>query len=127
MFPKDLKFTKTHEWIRLENEVATLGISGYAVEQLGDIVYVELPDQGSDVSKEQPFGAIESVKAASDLYSPVDGTVAEANNDLENDYNVFKDDTYGSAWIVKIKVSEISQVDDLMDADEYEKFVNSQQ
>lgn len=126
MDPSQLKYARTHEWVHLDGDVATIGISKFAVEELTDLVYIELPSAGDQVSKGASFGEVESVKAVSDLYSPVAGEVVEANNALADDLAALSDDPYGKGWVVRIKVSNPSDLDDLMDAAAYEEYCNSQ-
>jgi glycine cleavage system H protein len=123
MFPKECKYAETHEWARPEKDIVTVGISSFAVEQLGDIVYLELPKVGAKVQKGSSLGMVESVKATSDLYTPVSGEVTEVNNDISNNLEAFKSDPYGAAWLVKIKASDKKELDSLMDAETYEKQV----
>ncbi|MEW4530999.1 MAG: glycine cleavage system protein GcvH [Maioricimonas sp. JB045] len=126
MDPSQLKYARTHEWVHLDGDVATIGISKFAVEELTDLVYIELPSAGDQVSKGASFGEVESVKAVSDLYSPVAGEVVEANNALADDLAALSDDPYGKGWVVRIRVSNPSDLDDLMDAAAYEEYCNSQ-
>lgn len=121
MFPKECRYAETHEWARAENDIVTVGITGFAVEQLGDIVYLELPKAGAKVQKSSSFGMVESVKATSDLYAPVSGEVTEVNGDISNNLEAFKTDPYGKAWLIKIKASDKKELDSLMDAETYEK------
>jgi len=125
MFPKELKFLESHEWARLESgaEIVTVGISDYAVEQLGDIVYLELPAPGDHVKKGEPFGTIESVKAASDIYTPVTGEVIEANDGLSENLELFKSVPYEAAWLIKVKPADPQELQTLMDARSYEEYV----
>ena len=125
MVPQDLRFTKTHEWARLDGEVMTIGISEYAVKQLGDIVYIELPSVGTAVKREDPFGMIESVKAAVEVYSPVDGKVVQANDQITSNIELLSQDPYGQGWMVKIKVSDPQQLDNLMTASDYKEFIDN--
>lgn len=125
-FPEDLKYSKEHEWVLVEGSQATVGISDYAQEQLGDIVFVELPAIGDKVSKEDAFGVIESVKAVSDVFAPVSGTVLEVNDDLPDNPDMLNEDCYGDGWMVKIELSDPSDLDDLMTAAEYEAYVAEQ-
>jgi glycine cleavage system H protein len=120
--PAELQYTKTHEWIKIEGDTATVGISDYAQDALGDVVYVELPDVGTDYEAGQPFGAVESVKAASDLYLPVAGEVTEVNEPLLNQPELLNSDPYGEGWLIKIKVAQ--GVGALMSAEHYEKYVD---
>ena len=121
MFPKECRYAETHEWARLEKDIVTVGITAFAVEQLGDIVYLELPKTGTKVQKGSSLGMVESVKATSDLYAPVSGEVAEVNSDISNNLEAFKSDPYGKAWLLKIKASDKKELDSLMDAETYEK------
>ena len=123
MFPKELKYLETHEWARQQEDsgIITVGLSDYAIEQLGDIVFLELPGVGSKVVKGSEFCTIESVKAASDLYAPVSGEIAEVNESATENLELFKDDPYGQAWIVKIKADDTAEFESLMSAEDYEK------
>jgi glycine cleavage system H protein len=120
--PKELRYTKTHEWVRLDGDVATIGVSDYAQTELGDITFIELPEVGDSVSKNQPFGVVESVKAASDVYAPVDGEVVERNDAVVDAPELVNSSPYEEAWLVKVKLSDPSQVDELLDADAYDAF-----
>src|SRR5713101_7022582 len=122
-FPEDLKYSKEHEWVLVEGNVATVGITDYAQDQLGDIVFVELPAIGDKVSKEDAFGVVESVKAVSDIYAPVSGKVLEVNDDLPENPEMLNEDAYGDGWIIKIEMSDIDELKDLMTAAEYEEYV----
>jgi glycine cleavage system H protein len=121
--PPGLKYSKEHEWVSTEDSVATIGITDHAQEQLGEIVYIELPSVGEKVSKDDPFGVVESVKAVSDIYAPVSGTVVEVNEDLAESPEVVNEDPYGDGWLIKVKVSDPSDLDDLMDSEEYEQMI----
>lgn len=125
MNPQDLRFNKTHEWVHLETtdagKIATIGISKFAVEQLTDLVYIELPEVGRSLANGESFGEIESVKAVSDLYSPVTGEVVEVNAALADNLETFSEDPYGAGWIIKVKVSDDSGVDQLLDEAAYAK------
>jgi glycine cleavage system H protein len=123
--PEDLKYTREHEWISLDGNVATVGITDHAQEQLGDVVYVELPGVGDRVEKSEPFGVVESTKAVSDVYAPVSGEVAEVNDDLPDNPELVNEDPYGDGWLVKIKVGELGELDDLLTADEYRAFIEA--
>ncbi|HBG46579.1 MAG TPA: glycine cleavage system protein GcvH [Deltaproteobacteria bacterium] len=125
-FPKDLKYTKEHEWIKVEGKTATVGITDYAQDSLGDVVYVELPQEGGSVTKHEPFGVVESVKAVSDLYSPVSGSVTEVNDAIIDSPEVINEDPYGDAWMIKVEISSNSDLDDLLTADEYQKFIEEE-
>jgi glycine cleavage system H protein len=121
--PAELQYTKSHEWVRIEGDEATIGISDYAQDSLGDVVYVELPDVGASFDAGETFGAVESVKAASDLYMPIAGEVMAVNDALVNTPETLNSDPYGEGWMVKIKVAE-GVVGALMSAEAYEKYVD---
>ncbi len=125
MRPNDRKYLKSHEWCLIQDGVATLGLTDYAIAHLSDLVFLDLPEAGSSVTAGQPFGEIESVKAVSDLYSPVSGEVMEANAELPDNLDTLNSDAFGDGWMIKIKVSEESA--DLMDAATYEEHVQSQE
>lgn len=125
-FPKDLKYTKEHEWIKVEGNIATVGITDYAQDSLGDVVYVELPQEGGHVTKNEPFGVVESVKAVSDLYSPVSGSVTEVNDSIIDSPEVINEDPYGDAWMIKVEISNPGDLGDLLSADEYQKFIEEE-
>lgn len=129
MAPKDLKYSKTHEWIRFDsqNNQATIGITDFAIAHLGDIVYLELPNIGDETTKDSPAGAIESVKAASELCAPVSGTIIEVNEALGDNLESMKEDPYGQSWIMKIEVKDPSELQSLMDASKYEQYAQSQE
>ncbi len=120
-FPKDLKYTASHEWARIENGVATVGITDFAQGELGDIVFVELPAVGAKVNMAKPFGTVEAVKAVSDLNAPLSGEVTAVNGDLQGSPDAVNKDAYGKGWMVKIKLSDPAEAAKLMDADAYEK------
>ncbi|MDE6649095.1 MAG: glycine cleavage system protein GcvH [Muribaculaceae bacterium] len=116
----DLRYAESHEWVSLEGEIATVGITDYAQHALGDIVYVDMPEVGDEVTAGEEFGAVESVKAASDLYSPVSGEVVEINESLEDEPGLINQDAFAN-WIMKVKVSDPSEVDALLEAEAYAK------
>ncbi|MBW4577838.1 MAG: glycine cleavage system protein GcvH [Aphanothece sp. CMT-3BRIN-NPC111] len=118
-YPHDRKYLDTHEYVRLEGEIATIGISAFAVDQLGDIVFLELPDVGEAVEKAETFGTVESVKAVEDLKSPVTGTVIERNDAMVDAPEQVAEDPYGEGWLLKVRVNEPDELDDAMSADEY--------
>jgi glycine cleavage system H protein len=124
--PEGLKYSKEHEWVLIEGNVATIGITEYAQEELGDIVYVELPEVGEKVVKDDPFGAVESVKAVSDIYAPVSGTVLEVNDALPDSPETINDDAYGDGWMIRVEMSDIDDLKDLMTAEEYAEYVEQQ-
>ncbi|MEO1174226.1 MAG: glycine cleavage system protein GcvH [Myxococcota bacterium] len=117
--PGDLKYTKDHEWVRIDGDTVTVGITDHAQDQLGDVVFVELPDIGSEVKAGDTFGTVESVKAVSDLFAPVGGEVVEANGDLADAPESVNTDPYGAAWMIKLRVSDADELASLMDADAY--------
>ncbi|MGD0073743.1 MAG: glycine cleavage system protein GcvH [Candidatus Binataceae bacterium] len=121
--PEGLKYSKEHEWVATEDSVATIGITDYAQDQLGEVVYIELPAVGDKVSKDDPFGVVESVKAVSDIYAPVSGTVTEINQELVESPEMVNEDPYGDGWLIKIRVADMVELDDLMDNDEYQEML----
>jgi glycine cleavage system H protein len=126
MDPSKLRYTKTHEWARLEGEVYTVGISKFAADQLTDITYVELPHVGDHVFAGQEFGNIETVKAVSDLYAPADGEVIEVNEPLVADPSPIMEDPYGAGWLVKVRLEPGTKLDHLLSAEEYQKQIESE-
>jgi glycine cleavage system H protein len=118
-FPADLKYTKDHEWVKLEGDVATIGITDFAQSELGDVVFVEIETEGETLDSEETFGTVEAVKTVSDLYMPVSGEVVEVNGDLEDAPENVNNDPYGAGWMIKVKVADTSAIDELMDADAY--------
>ncbi len=122
IIPADLKYTKEDEWVKVEGNMATIGVTDYAQDALSDIVYLELPAVGDSFSAGETFGVVESVKAASDLYMPVDGTVTEANEDLVDTPETVNSDPFGAAWMIKVEMSDPGQLDSLMDADAYARY-----
>jgi glycine cleavage system H protein len=123
--PRDLRFTKSHEWIRIEGDVATIGLTDFAQSELGDITYLELPEIGDEIQATEPLGVVESVKAASDIYAPVSGEVLERNEDAISAPEVVNQSPYGDAWLVKVKIADPDQVESLMNPDEYETFAEA--
>jgi len=124
LVPDTLKYTKEHEWVKLESNIATIGITDYAQGELGDVVFVEMPKVGAKVAQMQPFGVIEAVKAVSEMFSPVSGEVAEINSKLETEAGVINKDPYGEGWIIKVKVSNPAEIDNLLTADKYKDLLN---
>jgi glycine cleavage system H protein len=122
--PENRKYTKTHEWVLLEGDVATLGLTDHAQQELGDITYLELPDAGDTVTAGEPFGVVESVKAASDVYSPIDGEVVERNDSAVDAPEVINQSPYDGAWLIKVKVSDASQVEALLDPKAYNEYAD---
>ncbi len=123
MVPADLRYTKDHEWVRLADGIAIVGITAYAADQLGDIVFVELPDVGRTLEQHATFGVVESVKAVSDLFAPVAGEVTEANPDLAGKPELVNEDPYAAGWMIKLRVADPAQVDGLLDATAYDELV----
>ena len=126
MIPSDRKYTSTHEWVSIDGDVATIGITDHAQDALGDITFVELPKVNTTVKKQSECGVIESVKAASDMYSPVTGTIMEVNENLETTPEDINSDPYEKGWIFKVNVTNKQELDELMDAGGYEKFLETE-
>ena len=126
MDPKTLRYAKTHEWAYLEGDICTVGLTQFAVEQLTDIIYVDLPDVDDPAMQGESFGEIESVKAVSDLYSPVEGDIIEVNKKLENDPTLVSQEPYGKGWVMKVKVAPGTTLDHLMTLEQYEKQIASE-
>ncbi len=122
-FPTDVKYTKDHEWIRFDGDVAYVGITDYAQSELGEIVYVDITTEGETVNKEEVFGTIEAVKTVSDLFMPVTGDVLEVNPELEDAPQLVNEDAYGKGWIIKVNVSDAAELDELLSAAEYEQLI----
>jgi glycine cleavage system H protein len=118
-YPDDLKYTNSHEYIRLEDDTATVGITAFAIDQLGDIVFLDLPEVGTRVEKGQTFGTIESVKAVEDIYSPVTGTVMESNTSLVDEPEIIGNDPYGASWLLKVNIEDVGELAGTMSASEY--------
>jgi glycine cleavage system H protein len=126
MYPDDVKYTKSHEWVRVANGLATVGITDYAQEELGDIVNIELPDAGTRLRVGDPFGTVDSVKAVSDLMSPVTGEVVEVNEDLEASPELINQEPYGSGWMIIVRMEDPSEQDELMTGEAYEGFIEQE-
>jgi glycine cleavage system H protein len=122
-FPANLKYTKDHEWIRIEGNTGTIGITDFAQSELGDVVFVELPKKGRTLQQHEPFGTIEAVKAVSDLFSPVSGDVVEINSTLEATAELVNKEPYNGGWIVKIKLSDTQELDGLLSSDQYRALI----
>lgn len=122
-FPAELKYTKDHEWIKVEGNVATVGITEFAQGELGDIVYVDVTSLGKEVAKDEVFGTVEAVKTVSDLFMPVTGTVTEVNPALNNQPDLVNTDPYGEGWMVKITIADVADVDSLLSADDYKTVI----
>ena len=124
MIPEGLKYTKSHEWIKVEGGQATVGITHFAQEQLGDITFIDLPEKGQQITVGDEIGSVESVKAASEIYAPMNGEIVEVNENLEDEPEKINEDPYGEGWIVKIKFTELPS--DLMDAEAYSKVLDEE-
>lgn len=122
---EELRYTKEHEWIKLENDIAAVGITDYAQGELGDIVFIELPKVGTRVEQMKPFGVIEAVKAVSELFSPITGEVVEVNSKLESEAGLINKDPYAEGWIIKIKVKDKAELDKLLSVEEYKKLLEN--
>jgi glycine cleavage system H protein len=123
MVPTDLRYTNDHEWVRVDGDAATIGITAYAADQLGDIVFVELPDAGRTVTQASAFGVVESVKAVSDLFAPVSGEVAEANAELGANPELVNNDPYGAGWMIRVTLADPTQLDALLEPDAYDALI----
>lgn len=126
-FPDNLKYTKEHEWVRVEGETAVIGITDYAQEQLGDIVYVELPEEGEEIGQGEPFGVVESVKAVSDLYGGLSGEVFEVNDLLSESPETLNEDCYEEGWLVKIKIKDKKELENLLDHKAYQAHIKEEE
>jgi len=125
-FPDDLKYSRSHEWVRKDGNEAVVGLTDYAQEELGDIVYVELPEEGEDIEKDSALGVIESVKATEDLYAPVSGKVVEVNSQLDDTPEVVNEDPYGDGWMIRLEMSAPEELNTLMNAEQYRVFVEAE-
>ena len=123
MFPDDLRYSREHEWVRVDGEQATIGITSFAADELGDIVFVETPEAGAKISQFASFGVVESVKAVSDLYAPISGEVVEVNEAAKENPEKINTDPYGEGWMVKVKLSDTSEVDQLLDVEAYKQLL----
>jgi glycine cleavage system H protein len=123
MVPTDLRYTKDHEWVRVEGDEATIGITQYAADQLGDIVFVELPAAGSSLDQFATFGVVESVKAVSDLFAPLGGDVTGTNDELTGNPELVNSDPYGAGWMLRVRVADTGQLDDLLAPDAYDALI----
>ena len=124
MVPKDLRYTKDHEWVKVDGDVATIGVTDYAAGQLGDVVFVDLPTVGKAVDQYATFGVVESVKAVSDLYAPVSGEVTDVNGELGGKPELVNSDPFGDGWMIRVKVADPGQLTDLLDAAGYEQLTS---
>jgi glycine cleavage system H protein len=123
MVPTDLRYTTDHEWVRVDGDTATIGITDFAAKQLGDVVFVDLPEAGTAVTQFATFGVVESVKAVSDLYAPVSGEVAETNGGLAGQPELVNSDPYGAGWMIRVRVTDLAQVDGLLEPAAYERLI----
>lgn len=122
--PSDLKYTKDHEWIKIEGDVATIGITDFAQGELGDIVYVDVDTLDDTVEKDEVFGSVEAVKTVSDLFMPLTGEVTEFNEELEDEPELVNSDPYGKGWMIKVTIADVSQIEDLLDAEAYQGLIS---
>jgi len=125
-FPEELKYTEEHEWVMIEDDVVTVGITDFAQDQLGDVVFVELPAVGTRIELGKPFGVVESVKAVSDVYAPVTGEVIEINEELPDAPETINTSPYDDGWMIKVKLADPAELDELMDADDYQEFIEEE-
>jgi glycine cleavage system H protein len=123
-FPEGLKYSKEHEWVKVDGNIATIGITHHAQDQLGDVVFVDLPPAGKELKPMDELGVVESVKSVSSLYCPVSGKVAEVNAELDKSPQLVNDDPYGKGWLIKVEVSDPAQLDSLLSAEEYQKILS---
>ena len=124
--PEELHYSKDHEWVRVDGDIATIGITDYAQNSLGDVVYVEVPKAGDEFAAHESFGSVESVKAVSELFTPVSGTVTEVNDSLQDEPEKVNTDPYGDAWMIRVKMSNPGEVDSMLTAAEYEDFTKAE-
>ncbi|MFD2639794.1 glycine cleavage system protein GcvH [Piscibacillus salipiscarius] len=124
--PKEYRYSKEHEWVKVEGDKVRIGITEFAQDELGDIVFVELPEVGDELELDEPFGSVESVKTVSELYAPVSGKIVEINEELEDSPELVNESPFEKAWMVVVELSDDSQLDDLMDADEYQEMTDSE-
>jgi glycine cleavage system H protein len=123
--PENLKYTKDHEWVKIDGDEALIGVTDYAQQELGDVVFVEIETEGETLEKEEVFGTIEAVKTVSDIFMPVSGEVTEVNPKLEDSPDIVNKDPYGDGWLIKVKISDKSEADDLLDADKYKELIEA--
>ncbi len=126
MYPKNLKYSQTHEWVRVDKDAVTIGITDFAAKQLTDLAYLELPSIGEKVVKGSSFGVVETVKAVSDLYSPISGKTIKVNDNLSKEPDIVTEDPYGEGWMLKVEIEDLSELDALMDSEEYEQLVKKE-
>ena len=125
MYPEDCQYTKEHEWVRLEDGIAVVGITDYAQDHLGDVVFIELPDVGTEVKQFEPFGVIDSVKASSELYTPLSGEVEAVNDALNDQPELVNQEPYGEGWMIKVRPADLAELAQLLDADGYKQFLGT--
>jgi len=125
-FPEDLRYSKEHEWIRVKDKTITIGITDYAQDQLGEIVFVELPDEGEIFTKDDPFGVVESVKSVSDVYAPVSGRILEVNDPILDNPESVNEEPYGEGWLVRLEMTNPKDLDDLMTAEQYQAYIKEE-
>jgi len=126
MYPKNLKYSQTHEWVKVDKGVVTVGITDFAAKQLTDLAYLELPSTGEKVAKGSSFGVVETVKAVSDLYSPISGKITKVNENLSKEPDIVTEDPYGEGWMIMVNIEDLSELDALMDWEEYEQLVKKE-
>jgi len=126
MYPPELLYTKEHEWVRVDESVGTIGITDFAQKELGDVVFVELPKPGDHVTAGESFGTVESVKAVSEIFSPISGEVTSVNGKLQNNPELVNSDPHGEAWLIRVQLADRAEIDKLMTADEYETFIQKE-
>jgi len=124
--PEDLHYSKDHEWVRVDGDVVIIGITDYAQNSLGDVVYVELPKAGDEFAANEPFGSVESVKAVSEVFTPIAGVIAQINESLADEPETVNSDPYGNGWMIRLKMSKAGEVDSLLTAAEYEDFTKAE-
>ena len=122
-FPKNLKYTEDHEWVKLDGDIATIGITDFAQSELGDIIFVEFPDHGLEVSSKETIGTLEAVKTVADIFSPLSGTIVELNASLESNPELINEDPYDAGWILKIKITDSKQLDSLLSSSDYNNLI----
>ena len=127
MYPQELYYTKQHEWIRVDADTGTIGITDYAQKALGDIVYIELPPAGEKITARESFGTVESVKAVSEVYAPVSGKILAANEKLQDSPELLNSDAHGDAWLLRIQMEDRSEIDQLLSADQYEAYLKEEE
>ena len=126
MYPKNLKYSQTHEWVKVDKDIATIGITDFAAKRLTDLAYLELPSIGEKVAKGSSFGVVETVKAVSDLYSPISGKIIKVNENLSKEPDIVTEDPYGEGWMIMVEIEDLSELDALMDSEEYEQLVKKE-